>query len=296
MAKGHHRAIIWAIQGDQEFFSNVLKLSHWQNKYPCHECDAQKPMFKKKACPEGKSVKILKEENQQYEYVSPQQAVLAKRSSHPLFSIPGVSTAMVRGDSLHILYSRGVGSHLAGSILHYMCFYDWPQRQRVSPITRLQKIFARVKELYSKRKTTARLTNLRLSMVTNTQKPHKAYPCLEAKAAETKHFLPCLDEVVKESLPEDNPIHHTMLDCLKAFNQISQHFDLLSQPLQSLPLHKTLPNGSLTNMMICMNGPCQSTESCSTLHTSSIQHTTSSEMHSISTSECITALSRSCWL
>ena len=247
LAKGHHRAIIWAIQGNQEFFSNVLKLSHWQNKYPCHECDAQKPLFKKKACPEGKSVKILKEENQQYEYVSPQQAVLAKRSSHQLFSFPSVSTAMVRGDSLHILYSRGVGSHLAGSILHYMCFYDWPQRQRVSPITRLQKIFARVKELYSKRKTTARLTNLRLSMITNTQKPHKAYPCLEAKAAETKHFLPCLEEVVKESLPEDNPIHHTMLDCLKAFNQISQHFDAIavSQPLQSLPLHKTLPKGSL---------------------------------------------------
>ena len=233
-------------------------------------------MFKKKACPEGKSVKILKEENQQYEYVSPQQAVLAKRSSHPLFSFPGVSTAMVRRDSLHILYSRGVGSHLAGSILHYMCFYDWPQRQRVSPITRLQKIFARVKELYSKRKTTARLTNLRLSMITNTQKPHKAYPCLEAKAAETKHFLPCLEEVVKESLPEDNPIHHTMLDCLKAFNQISQHFDAiagfptpsefaLAQDLAKrffglAKAHKAVPH-----------------------YTSFIQPTTSSEMHRIST-------------
>ena len=109
-----------------------------------------------------------------------------------------------------------------------MCFYDWPQRQRVSPTTRLQKIFARVKELYSERKTTARLTNLRLSMITDTQKPRKAYPCLEAKAAETKHFLPCLEEVVKESLPEDNPIHHTMLECLKAFNQISQHFDAIA--------------------------------------------------------------------
>ena len=249
-------------------------------------------MFKKKACPKGKSVKILKEENQQYEYVSPQQAVLAKRSSHPLFSFPGVATAMVRGDSIHILYSRGVGSHLAASILHYMCFYDWPQRQRVSPTTRLQKIFARVKELYSKRKTTARLTNLRLSMITNTQKPHKAYPCLEAKAAETKHFLPCLEEVVKESLPEDNPIHHTMLDCLKAFNQISQHFDAIAGfPTPSeFALAQNLAKRFLTNMMICMNGPCQSTESCSTLHTSSIQHTTSSEMHSISTSECITTL------
>ena len=227
LTKGHHRAIIWAIQGDQEFFSNVLKLPHWQNKFPCHECDAQKPMFKKKACPEGKSVKILKEENQQYEYISPQQAILAKRSSHPLFSVPGVSTAMVRGDSLHILYPRGVGSHLAGSILHYMCFYDWPKRQKVSPTTRLQKIFARVKELYSERKVSAKLTNLRLSMITDITKPHKAFPCLEAKAAETKHLLPCLEEVVKESLPEGVPIHHTMLDCLRAFNQISQHFDAL---------------------------------------------------------------------
>ena len=65
-------------------------------------------------------------------------------------------------------------------------------------------------------------------MITDTQKPHKAYPCLEAKAAETKHFLPCLEEVVKESLPGDDPIHHTMLDCLKAFNQISQHFDAIA--------------------------------------------------------------------
>ena len=99
--------------------------------------------------------------------------------------------------------------------------------QKVSPTTRLQKIFARVKELYSERKVSARLTNLRLSMITDITKPHKAFPCLEAKAAETKHFLPCLEEVVKESLPEGVPIHHTMLDCLKAFNQISQHFDAL---------------------------------------------------------------------
>ena len=33
---------------------------------------------------------------------------------------------------------------------------------------------------------------------------------------------------MKESLPEGHPIHHTMLDCLKAFNQISQHFDAIA--------------------------------------------------------------------
>ena len=154
------------------------------------DCDAQKQIFKKKACPEGKSAKIFKEENQQYEYVSTQQAVLAKRGSHPRFSFPGVSTAMVRGGSLHILYSRGLGSHLAGSILHYMWFYDWPKRQRVSPTTRLQNIFARATELYSKRKTSARLTNLRLSMITDTQ----------SERSHTKHIHTCRPRLQRQSI------------------------------------------------------------------------------------------------
>ena len=124
LTPGNHRCWIWSIQGDQEFFSNTLSLPHWQNKFPCHECDGQKPSFKGKECPEGKSVKLLREEQQRYVYVTPDQALLDKRSSHPLFSIPGVTTAVVRGDSLHILYSRGVGSHLAGSLLHYLCFFD----------------------------------------------------------------------------------------------------------------------------------------------------------------------------
>ena len=40
----------------------------------------------------------------------------------------------MRGDSLHILYSRGVGSHLAGSLLHYLLFHEGAKaRQTGSP-------------------------------------------------------------------------------------------------------------------------------------------------------------------
>ena len=108
LSKGHDRGIIWSTQ-DAEFYANVLKLPHWQNKNPCHECDAKRPVFHRKKCPDGKSVKILKEAEQDFVEVSPTQALLVKRSNQPLFSIEGVSTALVRGDRLHILYSTRGG-------------------------------------------------------------------------------------------------------------------------------------------------------------------------------------------
>ena len=64
------------------------------------------------------------------------------------------------------------------------------------------------------------MTNLRLSIFTDPKKPHKQFTCLEAKAAETKHILPCLLEVLIESLPEGELIHR-----LASFNEIIQHFD-----------------------------------------------------------------------
>lgn len=224
LTKGKFRAVIYSIQGDQEFYSNCLELGHWQSKHPCHECDSQKPHYKKKACPPGKSFKILKQDLQTYVDVTPGQALLVERS-HPIFSVPGVSSALVRADSLHILYSRGVGSHLAGSLLHYCCYFDGSSRQKKPPATRLQTLFAKIKELYSLHRVSCRLTNIRLSMFTDVTAPHKKFPCLDAKAAETKHLLPCLLQVLKQALPEGAPIHTVMLECLETFIQLGVHFD-----------------------------------------------------------------------
>ena len=91
---------------------------------------------------------------------------------------------------------------------------------------RLERLFARVKELYSTHQVPTRLTNLRLSMLCDTQKPHKSPPCLEAKASEIKHLLPCLATVLKEVLdPDEDPIHTTMLDCISALNELIHHID-----------------------------------------------------------------------
>ena len=229
LTPGNHRACIYSIQGDQEFFSNILKMPHWQNKFPCAECDAQKPAFKGIKCPDGKSVKLLRQADQKFVYVSPEQALLVKRSAHPLFQVPGISAAMVRGDSLHILYPRGVASHLAGSLIHYLCYFDGVKaRQAVPPSQRLQKLFGRIKELYVQNQVSSRLTNLRLSMTCpDAAKPHKSFACLEAKAAETKHLLPCLLQVLREALPEDDPIHQAMLAYLEALIQIADLYDAI---------------------------------------------------------------------
>ena len=226
LTKGSFRAVIYSIQGDQEFYANVLKLGHWQQQFPCWECDCQRPVYKKERCPPGKSWKILKEEEEKWTLVTPDKALLVERS-HALFSVPGVSSALVRGDSLHILYSRGAGNHLAGSLLHYCCYIDGAARQKKPPATRLNILFGKIKELYSLHNTSCRFTNLRLSMFTDSAAPHKGYPCLDGKAAETKHLLPCLLQVLQQALPEGEPIHTTMLTCLATFIELGDHFDAM---------------------------------------------------------------------
>eukprot|EP00435_Cladocopium_sp_Y103_P059723 s1572_g21.t1 len=51
LTKGKFRAVIYSIQGDQEFYSNILKLGRWQSKFPCHECDSEQFQAQEKAMP-----------------------------------------------------------------------------------------------------------------------------------------------------------------------------------------------------------------------------------------------------
>ena len=124
------------------------------------------------------------------------------------------------GKSTKILKS-GVANHLSGSLIHYVIYFDWPRRQKISANNRLQTLFARIKELYSEASVSARLTHPRLSMICDATKPFKGYPCLEAKAA-----VPCLESVLNEILdPAEDPIHITMKEAIHALNQAVRHYD-----------------------------------------------------------------------
>ena len=131
-----HRAVIWSIQGDHEMYSNHLGLNHWNSQFCCWECDAQQPLTKGKPCPKGKAFNILREDQQKFSCITHAQA-LAKGSAHALFTIEGLSTKMVRHDGLHVMFCRGVRSHLCGSILHFLCYNDGKGKQAVKPSDRL---------------------------------------------------------------------------------------------------------------------------------------------------------------
>ena len=52
---------------------------------------------------------------------------------------------MVRGDALHILFTKGIYGHLIGSILRYACWYEGPGKVALKPTwERLACIFDQV--------------------------------------------------------------------------------------------------------------------------------------------------------
>ena len=120
-------------------YSNVLHLPHWNSHSCCHACDAQQPVIKGKPCEKGKSFKELLPESQKFIYTDT-AAALTKGSQHQLFQTPGLTIRMVRQDGLHVLFVKGVCSHLLGSLLHHVCYNQGKGKQNKQPSQRLALI------------------------------------------------------------------------------------------------------------------------------------------------------------
>ena len=219
-----YRAVLWSIQGDQEMYSNVLHLPHWNSHNCCHACDAQQPFIKGKPCEKGKGFKELLPENQKF-IDTDTAAALTKGSQHQLFETPGLTIRMVRQDGLHVLFVKGVCSHLLGSLLHHVCYNQGRGKQNKQPSQRLALIFSKIQENYKELQTPTRLTNLRLSMVCDPSKPHQEYAKLEAKGAETKHLLSAFLPVLKSILEPNNTLHQHMVGALEAMVDLVAAFD-----------------------------------------------------------------------
>ena len=217
-----YRCVIWSIQGDHEFFSNTLGLPHWRRPSPCWECDA----LNLDDAPLEKWVKNLKPDLQNFNRVTHAMSVESPPSDHPLFGVPGVTSLMVRGDALHILYTKGVYGHLLGSILHYICWKNGPGRpQVVAPCKRLALIFTNIQKHYKELGSNTRLTNLRLSMFTSEKTPHANHAFLTAKGAECKHLAPALKKVCDDVFDIDNPVEKNMISALEGLIAVSDMFD-----------------------------------------------------------------------
>ena len=225
LTSDNYRGVVWSIQGDHEAYSNIWGLPHWQNRFPCWECDCQQPLTKGEPCPPGKSFKVLKEEDQKFETVGYTEALTKGISAHALFGVEGLNIKMVRHDGLHVMFARGVCSHLCGSILHALCFLEGKGKQHVKPTERLSLLFNEIQEDYKKNKATSRLTNLKLSMFCEPKSPHKDFPVLQCKASECKRLMFALVGVVKRLLDKSNEMHKQMAQALASLASLVQLFD-----------------------------------------------------------------------
>ena len=226
LVPGGYKGVLWAIQGDHEMFSNVLKLPHWRNFHPCWECDCCADSSKKFKVIARKTYTVIQPRLQEWIAISNADALASPKSAHPLFQIPGVTTRFVRGDLLHILWHNGVYSHLLGSILHYMCFTEPSGTlQRVHPATRLGIIFLEIQKHYKQSNAPTRLTNLKLSMFTSVKSPWAKHPTLNAKAAESKHLAPALLDVCKNVLSRTCQVDQKIVSALQNMCEVVNLFD-----------------------------------------------------------------------
>ncbi|CAL1164253.1 unnamed protein product [Cladocopium goreaui] len=139
--------------------------------------------------------------------------------------MPSLTIRMVRQDGLHVLFVKGVCSHLLGSLLHHVCYNQGRGKQNKQPSQRLALIFSKIQENYKELQTPTRLTNLRLSMICDPSKPHQEYAKLEAKGAETKHLLSAFLPVLKSILEPNNTLHQHMVGALEAMVDLVAAFD-----------------------------------------------------------------------
>lgn len=104
------RAVIWAIQGDQEYLSNVLKLPYWKADKMCWMCDAD-------ASDPDKTWRLINPELGAWEDYDRQHHV-DHPPNHPIFGIAGVTTMNVTLDCLHVIFNNGIMAHFLASVLH----------------------------------------------------------------------------------------------------------------------------------------------------------------------------------
>jgi len=212
------RCVVWTLEGDQDYFCNVLKLNHWATPTPCWSCDVLSgdPI---------KCWKKLKPLQQGWVVKDAAQAEATLRSDHPFFGIPGVTTLMIGQDGLHILFCKGVLSYCFGSVLHLWCWRA-KGRQQNRPTDVLAGVFSQIQDVYKELRTPTRCTNLRLSMFTNPDKPHAEWAFLKLKGAETKHILKPLALIAENVCKTSNlEVDHRVSACLAAMDKLVDALD-----------------------------------------------------------------------
>ena len=237
----HFTPSISALLGDQEYFCNVLGLPHWSSHYPCWECNGENFA----GCTPTLSIKELDFEKSTWEEYSHADLLAEPWSDHLVFQLPYVSAKNVRGDPMHILFCKGIYSHVIGGILHYACWWEGPGKVcKERPWKRLALIFEEVQLEYKAQGLNNRLTNLKLSMLTDPQKPWVSKACLDIKAGEAKHLLPALLPVLEKIFGDTRKEEEQkMISAAKSLEKLVALWDAASTFLTSSEVEKAMNLG-----------------------------------------------------
>lgn len=201
-----YRFVVWSLEGDHEYFSNILHLPHWRNHRMCWDCDSDVTV-------PGKHWNDLLHNT--WVVKSMEEVRTRPCSDHYIFKLPGVTSKNVCHDALHVVFNHGILAHLLGSQLMLLCFPGPNRRQSMSPEDKIALIWQKVQQYYSENQSPQRLSNLKLKMFCDPGKPYADYPHLNTKAAETKHLLPALLYVM-QLLNDNSDLHLHIIGAMKA--------------------------------------------------------------------------------
>ena len=235
-------------RGTHEFYSNHLGLPHWASHYPCWECAGENFAD----CDLSLSVKELDLEKASFETWTHQEHVEDPWSDYPIFSLPHVSAKNVRGDPMHILFCKGLYSHLLGGILHYACWWEGPGKVcQEKPWKRLGFIFDEIQEECRSQNLSNRLANLRLAMFTDAGKPWASKASLDIKAGEAKHLLPAIVPVLAKLFGPTMHVREEERKMISAAHPVWKSWWLCGMKQGHFYLLHNLPNAWLLEKSFC---------------------------------------------
>ena len=150
------RFVVWRLEGDHEYFSNVLGLPHWAKHEMCWDCDSH-------VLVPGKHWNNL--DGHSWVVKTLAECRTNPVSDHALFKLPGVTSKNVCHDALHVVFNHGILAHILGGMLLLLCWTE-PSgvRQPVPPENRLALIWQKIQQYYKEHLSTTRLRNLKLKM------------------------------------------------------------------------------------------------------------------------------------
>ena len=181
--------VLMNICGDLDFYSNDIRLPHFNSNAPCWLCRAGRGA-------EHPAMNIFDFKPDAGWRGTLAQAPTPMPSDHPFLAGVGVSVFHIACDWMHNVY-LGVLQHVVGSVLFTIVFPDRHTSAAAAART-LSEVWAVIRSEYGRLSISERIGRLTLRMFCNVDHPHESYPMMSSlDAAEMRKLLPCIVTVCR---------------------------------------------------------------------------------------------------